>query len=73
MFVAVFKDKSIQSYKSKNLETFLKQNPATGKELLGLKKYDLFKNEKIKLTNFVDIKGKRFYTNTEIKKRLNIK
>lgn len=73
IFVAVFKGKSIQSYKGKNLETFLMNNETAGKDLLGIKKYDLFKNKDIKLTNFVDLKGKRFYTNSEIKKRLNIK
>lgn len=72
-FVAVFKNKSIQSYKGKNLETFLRQNPTAGKELMGIKKYELFEKKKVKLTNFVDLKGKRFYTNSEIKKRLNIK
>lgn len=74
IIVAVFKDKSLQSYKGKNLETFLKDNPATGKELMGIKKYDLFKKKNVKLTNFVDLKGRgRYYTNKEIKKRLNIK
>ena len=33
----------------------------------------IFKEKNIKLVNFVDLKGKRFYTNSEIKKRLNIK
>jgi hypothetical protein len=73
MFVAVFKNKSIQSYKGKNLETFLKSNERAGKDLLGIEKYRLFKQEKVKLTNFVDAKGKRFYTNAEIRKKLNIK
>lgn len=73
MFVTVFKDKSIQSYKGKNLETFLRQNPTQGKELMGIKKYEMFEQEKIKLTNFVDLKGGRYFTNDEIKKRLNIK
>lgn len=73
IFVTVFKDKSIQSYKGKNLETFLMQNPTQGRELLGIKKYELFQQEKIKLTNFVDLKNGRFFTNSEIKKRLNIK
>lgn len=73
MFVTVFKGKSLQSYKGKSLETFLMQNPTQGKELLGIKKYELFQQEKIKLVNFVDVKGKRFFTNDEIKKRLNIK
>lgn len=72
-FITVFKGKSIQSYKGKNLETFLKQNPTAGKELMGIEKYKLFTEKGIKLTNFVDLKGKRFYTNKEIKKRLNIK
>lgn len=72
-FVAVFKNRSIQSYKGKNLETFLMKNEETGKDLLGIEKYRLFKEKDIKLNNFVDIKGKRFYTNKEIKKRLNIK
>lgn len=71
-FVAVFKNKSIQSYKGKNLETFLKNNERAGKDLLGIEKYRLFKEADIKLTNFVDLKGKRFYTNDEIKKRLNL-
>lgn len=73
MFVAVFKGKSIQSYKEKNLETFLLENETRGKELMGIEKYRLFKEKNIKLVNFVDLKGKRFYTNSEIKKRLNIK
>ena len=73
MFVTVFKDKSIQSYKGKNLETFLMQNPTQGKELMGIKKYELFTQEKIKLTNFVDLKNGRYFTNAEIKKRLKIK
>lgn len=73
MFVTVFKDKSIQSYKGKNLETFLRQNPTQGKELMGIKKYEMFEQEKIKLTNFIDLKGGRYFTNDEIKKRLNIK
>lgn len=73
ILMTVYKGKSIQSYKGKNLETFLEQNPNTGKELMGIEKYRLFKEKKVKLTNFVDLKGKRFYTNSEIKKRLNIK
>jgi len=73
MFVTVFKDKSIQSYKGKNLETFLMQNPTQGKELMGIKKYEMFEQEKIKLTNFVDLKNGRYFTNAEIKKRLKIK
>lgn len=73
MFVTVFKDKSIQSYKGKNLETFLMQNPTQGKELMGIKKYEMFQQEKIKLTNFVDLKNGRYFTNAEIKKRLKIK
>jgi len=73
MFVAVFKGKSIQSYKEKNLETFLNENETIGKELMGIEKYRLFKEKNIKLVNFVDLKGRRFYTNSEIKKRLNIK
>lgn len=73
MFVAVFKGKSIQSYKEKNLETFLNENETRGKELMGIEKYRLFKEKNIKLVNFVDLKGKKFYTNSEIKKRLNIK
>lgn len=73
IFVAVFKGKSITSYKEKNLETFLNENEQTGKELMGIEKYRLFKEQNIKLVNFVDVKGKRFFTNSEIKKRLNIK
>lgn len=73
MFVAVFKGKSIQSYKEKNLETFLKQNETRGKELMGIEKYRLFKAAKIKAVNFIDMKGQKFYTNKEIKKRLNLK
>lgn len=73
MFVAVFKGKSITSYKEKNLETFLNENEQIGKELMGIEKYRLFKEQNIKLVNFVDLKGKRYYTNSEIKKRLNIK
>lgn len=73
IFVAVFKGKSITSYKEKNLETFLIENEQIGKELMGIEKYRLFKEKDIKLVNFVDLKGKRYYTNSEIKKRLNIK
>ncbi|MDY0193580.1 MAG: phage minor head protein [Aliarcobacter butzleri] len=73
MFVAVFKGKSIKFYKEKNLETFLNENEKIGKELMGIEKYRLFKEKGIKLVNFVDLKGRRFYTNGEIKKRLNIK
>ncbi len=73
IFVAVFKGKSITSYKEKNLETFLTENEQIGKELMGIEKYRLFKEKDIKLVNFVDLKGKRYYTNSEIKKRLNIK
>lgn len=72
MFVAVFKGKSIQHYKGKNLETFLKANERAGKDLLGIEKYRLFKEKGVKLNNFVDLKGKRFYTNKEIKKKLNL-
>lgn len=73
IFIAVFKNKSIQSYKQENLQTFLKNNPSTGRKIMGIEKYRLFSEKKIKFTNFVDLKRSRFYTNKEIRKKLNIK
>lgn len=73
MFITVFKNKSIQSYKQENLQTFLRNNPSTGQKIMGIEKYRLFSEKKIKFTNFVDLKRSRFYTNAEIRKKLNIK
>jgi len=73
IYVTVFKDRSIQSYKGQNINTFLNENPKQGEAILGIEKYRLFKEKKIKINNFIDIKGKRFYTNKEIRRRLNIK
>lgn len=72
-FVTVFKGRSIQSYKGKNINNFLKNNPTQGEAILGIEKYRLFASGKKKILNFIDIKGKRFYTNAEIRQRLNIK
>jgi SPP1 gp7 family putative phage head morphogenesis protein len=72
-FVTVFKGRSIQSYKGKNINTFLNNNPTQGEAILGIEKYRLFKEGKKKITSFIDIKGRKFYTNAEIKKRLGIK
>ena len=61
------------SFSEDDALTFLNENEQIGKELMGIEKYRLFKEKEIKLVNFVDLKGKRFFTNSEIKKRLNIK
>lgn len=73
MLVAVYKGTHIKSYKEVNLDTFLRNNEDIGKDIMGIKKYEMYKEKGIKFQNFVDIKHSRYYTNSEIQKRLNIK
>jgi hypothetical protein len=73
MFITVFKSKSIRYYKEQTVEKFLNKNPNKAKAIMGIEKFRLFQEKKIKFVNFVDLKKKRFYTNAEIRKRLNIK
>lgn len=73
IYITVFKNKKLEQYKQVNLETFLRNNPQIGKNIMGIEKYRLFSENKIKFKSFVDLRGQKFYTNKEIRKKLNLK
>jgi len=73
VLLTVWENTRITDYKTQKIETFLKQNPKIAEDILGKKKYKIFKTGKAKINSFVDIKGSRFYTNDEIIQRLGIK
>lgn len=73
ILITVYDDKKLVYYKGQNLESFLHRNPAIGRDIMGIEKYRLFSEKKIKAVNFIDLKGQRFYTNEQIRKRLHIK
>lgn len=73
VLLAVWEGTRITDYKGQKIDTFLKNNPKVAQDILGQKKYRIFKTGKAKINSFVDIKGSRFYTNDEIIKRLGIK
>jgi SPP1 gp7 family putative phage head morphogenesis protein len=70
--ITVFKDHNITAYKGQKLETFLRRNPKTAREVMGIEKYRLWSTGKAKVDKYIDLKGSRFYTNKEIIKRLGI-
>jgi len=73
VLLTVYEGDRITDYKGQKIETFLKQNPKIGESILGKKKYRIFITGKAKINSFVDIKGKRWFRNDEIIKRLGIK
>ena len=73
ILLTVWEGTRITDYKGQKIETFLKQNPKIAEGILGKKKYRIFITGKAKIRSFIDIKGKRFFRNDEIIKRLGIK
>lgn len=73
ILITVFKGTDIRQFKGENLNTFLKRNPETAKDIMGIEKYRLWSEGKAKIDKYIDLKGKRFYRNDEIVKRLGIK
>ena len=73
VLLTVWENTRITDYKTQNIETFLKQNPKIAEDILGKKKYRIFKTGEAKINSFIDIKGSRFFTNEEIIKKLGIK
>jgi len=73
ILLAVWEGTRITDYKGQKISTFLKNNPKIAEDVLGQKKYRIFKSGKAKINSFIDIKGSRFYTNEEIIQRLGIK
>lgn len=64
---------NITEYKGQNIETFMKRNPKVAEDFMGKEKYRIWTEGKSKLDKYIDLKGRRFYTNEEIIKRLGIK
>lgn len=64
---------NITEYKGQNIETFMKRNPEVAKDFMGKKKYKMWADGTAKIDKYIDLKGRRFYTNEEIIKRLGIK
>jgi len=58
--------------KYSNVSEFLRENPQIGKDIMGKEKYAIFATGKAKVESFLDLKGKRWYRNDEIIKRLGI-
>ena len=73
ILMPVYDGVRITNYKGQNISTFLKNNPKVAEDILGQKKYRIFKSGKAKINSFIDVKGQRFFTNDEIIKRLGIK
>ena len=73
ILVTVFYGKDIRNFKGQNLETFLRRNPDVAREMMGKEKYRLWSDGKAKIDKYIDLKGRRWYRNDEIIKRLGIK
>lgn len=73
MLITVFYGKDIRNFKGQNLETFLRRNPDVAREMMGKEKYRLWSDGKAKIDKYIDLKGRRWYRNDEIVKRLGIK
>lgn len=73
ILITVWEGVNITKYKGQKLSTFLKNNPKVAEDILGKKKYRIFTTGKAQINSFIDVKGKRFYTNEEIIQRLGIK
>lgn len=71
--ITVWKGTDIRQFKGENLNTFLKRNPETAKDIMGIEKHRLWSEGRAKIDKYIDLKGKRFYRNDEIVKRLGIK
>jgi len=59
-------------YKNIGFNMFLYDNESIGRDLMGDRKYKLWKDSGSDIIDFVDINKKRFYTNEELAKRLKI-
>jgi len=70
--ITVMHGTNITNYKGLKLQTFFKNNPKMAKDILGKKKYKIFKTGNAKIERFIDIRG-RLFTNKELIKRLGIK
>lgn len=73
ILITVWKGTDIRNFKGENLTTFLKRNPETAKDIMGIEKHRLWSEGKAKIDKYIDLKGRRFYRNDEIVKRLGIK
>jgi len=73
LLLTVYEGDRITDYKGQKISTFLKQNPRVAEEILGKKKYRIFKTGKAQINSFIDIKGHRFWRNDEIIRRLGIR
>ena len=73
ILITVWKGTDIRQFKGENLSTFLKRNSEDARDIMGIKKYKLWSDGKAKIEKYIDLKGKRFYRNDEIVKRLGIK
>jgi len=73
ILLTVYEGVNITKYKGDKIETFLRRNPHIAKDIMGIEKYRLWSGGKAKVARYIDIKGKRFFTNEEIVKRLGIK
>lgn len=66
-------DADVKKFKSKSLKDFFRENPETGKDIMGKEKYRLWEGGKSKVESYIDIVGGRWYRNDEIVKRLGIR
>ena len=73
ILVTVWAGTDIRRFKGQNLNTFLKRNPKVAKDIMGIEKYRLWSGGKAKIDKYIDLKGRRWYRNDEIIKRLGIK
>ena len=65
-------DEITDVYKNIGFNKFLADNERIGRDLMGDRKYNLWKDSGGDVVDFVDINKKRFYTNEELAKRLKI-
>ena len=70
--IPVYKGDSINSLTSMSLKNFLKENPKVAEDLLGVEKWKLVKDNNLPMSSFIDIKNGKYYTNDEIREKLNI-
>jgi len=73
ILITVWTGADIRNFKGQNLNTFFKRNPKVAKDIMGIEKYRLWSDGKAKIDKYIDLKGRRWYRNDEIVKRLGIK
>lgn len=64
---------NIAEYKGQNLETFMKRNHNVAEDFMGKEKYRMWSQGEAKMDKYIDMKGRRFYTNEEITQRLGMR